>query len=287
MIQIKSLKGISIDDLYESFRNAFSDYEVKINKPQLEALLSRRGYNPEFSFGVFSDKKLVAFTFNGIGEFNGLLTAYDTGTGTTVEYRRQGLAKKIFLHSLPFLREAGIQQYLLEVLHNNEGAISLYRKLGFEITREFNYCVTPMNEIKASDKSLGKIYTIQQDIELSEETMSQFWDFKPAWQNSFESITRNRESFITIGAFFNKILAGYAIFEPSSGDLCQLAVDKNHRRKGIATNLLYKVLKLNQANVLKIMNTEKNCGSINKFLKANSINPIGSQYEMVMNLELI
>ena len=284
MTQIKSLKGISLDELYKSFENAFSDYEVQITKPQLEALLIRRGYYSELSFGAFSKNKLVAFTFNGIGEFNGISTAYNTGTGTTIEFRRKGLAKQIFLHSLPLLREAGISQYLLEVLRNNDGAISLYKKLGSKITREFNYCISQIKEINPYNKPLANNYIIQQDIEISKEIMNQFWDFNPAWQNSFESISRKREAFKILGIYFNDTLVGYAILEPSTGDLCQLAVDKNYRRKGIASNLFKEVLKLNQTNVLKIMNIEKNCNSTNGFLKRNSITPIGGQYEMILGL---
>ena len=41
-------------------------------------------------------------------------------------YRGQNLAGTIFTHSIPFLREAGIHQYLLEVLQNNEKAIAVY-----------------------------------------------------------------------------------------------------------------------------------------------------------------
>lgn len=41
-------------------------------------------------------------------------------------YRGQNLADTIFTHSIPFLREAGIHQYLLEVLQNNEKAIAVY-----------------------------------------------------------------------------------------------------------------------------------------------------------------
>jgi ribosomal protein S18 acetylase RimI-like enzyme len=80
------------------------------------------------SFGAFKNEDLLAFTFNGIGEYHGIKTAYDTGTGTLKEYRGQGLAKCIFQHSLPFLEEAGIRQYLLEVLQHNEGAVALYKK---------------------------------------------------------------------------------------------------------------------------------------------------------------
>lgn len=66
-------------------------------------------------------------------------TAYDTGTGTLKEYRGTGLGTEIFRHSMPHLRRAGVGQYLLEVLQYNTRAVSVYRNLGFETVREFNY----------------------------------------------------------------------------------------------------------------------------------------------------
>ena len=50
-------------------------------------MLIRRGYVPKLSFAAFDNGKIVAFTLNGIGMFNGIRTAYDTGTETVKEYR--------------------------------------------------------------------------------------------------------------------------------------------------------------------------------------------------------
>lgn len=44
-------------------------------------MLPRRGYEPRLSFAVFDEGRIVAFTLNGIGLFNGVKTAYDTGPG--------------------------------------------------------------------------------------------------------------------------------------------------------------------------------------------------------------
>lgn len=284
MEQIKSLKELSIDDLYESFQNAFADYEMQLSKAQLQAMLLRRGYNQEISFGAFQNNKLIAFTFNGVGEFNGNSTAYDTGTGTVKEHRGKGLARKIFLYSIPYLQKAGISQYLLEVLQHNKGAFSLYQKLGFNITREFYYYVVDVSEIKLYEKPIDKTYIIVRDIALSRDMAMKFWDFHPSWQNSFDSVYRQKDNFRIVGAYKNKILTGYAIFEPSSGDITQLAVDKQHRRKGIATKLINEVLKINETSTLKIINSTIYCNSLYEFLKTNSIKPTGKQYEMIKKI---
>ncbi len=94
-------------------------------------MLSRRGFVPSLSFGIFEGDKLISFTLNGIGQFNGEKTAYDTGTGTIKEYRGRGLASKIFTDSLPFLKQAGVSQYLLEVLQHNTNAVGVISKTRF------------------------------------------------------------------------------------------------------------------------------------------------------------
>ena len=133
-MEIRNLENIDFDSIFHGFEKAFADYEISFEKEEVRTMLKRRGFNPRLSFAAFDGNEIVAFTLNGTGSFNGIPTAYDTGTGTVKEYRGHGIAGKIFAHSLPFLKEAGIRQYVLEVLQNNLGAISVYRRLGFETT---------------------------------------------------------------------------------------------------------------------------------------------------------
>ena len=146
-MEIKSLEKTDFDTLFRAFGRAFADYEVQLNAEQLRAMLTRRGFDPALSFAAFDGAQIAAFTLNGIGNFNGVPTAYDTGTGTLKEYRGTGLATEIFRHSMPHLRRAGVGQYLLEVLQHNTRAVSVYRNLGFETVREFNYFCRANTEI--------------------------------------------------------------------------------------------------------------------------------------------
>ena len=52
-IRIKSLKNTSFDELFEAFRQAFAEYEMQLNRAELQAMLKRRGFDPEFSFAAF------------------------------------------------------------------------------------------------------------------------------------------------------------------------------------------------------------------------------------------
>lgn len=285
MVEIKSLANIHFDVLFESFAKAFADYEIQPDKTELQKMLHRRGFVPSLSFGAFDNGTLVSFTFNGIGFFNGIKTAYDTGTGTLKEYRGQGLASKVFNESIPFLVEAGIEQYLLEVLQHNTSAVSVYRKQGFEVAREFNYYVQQMLDITPNTKSIHKDYSIC-EVKLSDlADISNWWDFTPSWQNSFEAINRKPEDFVVVGAMSHNVLVGYGILEPSSGDITQIAVDKNHRRKGVASAILKELLKRNSYTSVKFINADISCIVITKFLQENGIQLKGKQFEMIKRLK--
>lgn len=266
-MEIKSLANIDFNTIFNGFSRAFADYEMQLNRVQLEAMLKRRGFNPDISFAAFEGDQIIAFTLNGTGYFNGIPTAYDTGTGTLKEYRGQGLATKIFEYSIPYLKENHIRQYLLEVLQHNTKAISVYRNLGFEVSREFNYFRQKNEEIR--NYSITDFVCTIESIEIKEtDSIAGFWDFYPSWQNSFESIGRSAEEFVTLGAFTGNKLIGYAVFEPTSGDITQIAVDKQYRRKGVASLLLKEMAGINKNDSVKVINTDLACASITQFLQA-------------------
>lgn len=284
MIEIKPLADIKFDKLFESFSQAFSEYEIQPNKAELAKMIERRGFVAELSFGAFENEHLVSFTLNGIGLFNGIKTAYDTGTGTIKEYRGQGLASRVFTESIPFLIDAGVKQYLLEVLQHNTSAVSVYNKQGFTTTREFNYFVQQMAEIKQKNIAIPNGLTLNR-ISLSElKNVESFWDYSPSWQNSFEAIKRNPEDFIIIGANKRNNLVGYGIIEPYSGDITQIAVDKKHRNEGIGRTILNELIKLNSHSSIKLINAELNCQSITHLMENTGIPICGKQFEMIKNL---
>ena len=136
--RIISLADTGIDEILDAFQKAFCDYAVNFDRAQIEAMLERRGFNPVLSYAALVDGQIAAFTLNGTGEYDGSATCYDCGTGTRPEYRGNGLAGMIFRHSVPLLRQAGIRQYLLEVLQDNAPAISIYKANGFSISARYN-----------------------------------------------------------------------------------------------------------------------------------------------------
>ena len=57
MESIKSLDSLSFEFLFIAFNKAFSDYEIQVNREELSVMLSRRGFVPALSFGLFEEKR--------------------------------------------------------------------------------------------------------------------------------------------------------------------------------------------------------------------------------------
>jgi ribosomal protein S18 acetylase RimI-like enzyme len=55
--------------------------------------------------------------------------------GIAPDHRRAGLGTNLLLHALSGFRQAGIQRVYLDVTAQNDGAIRLYRRVGFVILR--------------------------------------------------------------------------------------------------------------------------------------------------------
>jgi len=282
-MEIRSLASINMEELFIAWTEAFKGYARAWARPELESMLRRRGYMPDLSFGAFDQERLVSFTLNAAGPFNSRFTAYDTGTATIPSYRGQGLATRVFRHALPYLQEAGVEQYLLEVIQDNENAITIYKNIGFEITRELDYFIAGMKELcKAMDMPMpGGIAIRETDLSFRH-IMEGMPDFSLSWQNSFESIARSSGGIKIAGAFHHDRLVGYGMIEPMSGDIPQLAVDPKFRRAKIGSTLLAWLLRYNLNDTVRIINIERGYKGIYAFLEHSGIKRKGAQYEMVL-----
>lgn len=264
-VKIDSMASLPLSDIVDAFRRAFADYAVEFSQPEIERMLTRRGFNPDLSFAAFCDGVIVSFLLNGTGRYNGVETCYDCGTGTVAEFRGQHLASRLFDHALPFLRQGGIKNYLLEVLKENQTAINLYSRSGFSVTADYICFNTPVADLTlaTSHKCDFSIKPVSFDMILP---CKEFADFEPSWQNSFESLSRGRDNLIFMGAFCGQLLVGYAVADPDSGDISQIAVAQPYRRKGIASALLASLLGPMKSPKLKVINVDKDAGSLIQFL---------------------
>jgi ribosomal protein S18 acetylase RimI-like enzyme len=190
----------------------------------------------------------------------------------------------MFLKLAELLKSQGAVQYLLEVLQQNTSAFELYKKQGFEITRSLAcfrmeksscrqkrpYCVEHVDCFKPEEWEQVKI----------------FWDSKPSWQNSIDSICAIPDAFLySVVRIDNKII-GYGIIQKNSGDIPQLAVDRAYRRKGIASSILSYLADNSLSDKLAILNVDDSDTAMKEFLTASGFENYVNQYEMILDMHI-
>jgi ribosomal protein S18 acetylase RimI-like enzyme len=236
MIRYSFLNNTPVDSLHQAFLGAFADYQVdmRMSLEDFEFRLRRDGVDTAVSVGGFDADQLVGFCLNGTGTWQDEATVYDAGTGVLPQYRGQGLASEMFRFMNPHLKERGFSRYLLEVLTSNEPAVNLYRRLGFEETRRlavfrrtssFSYPTDATAQIHQAKVPNWNLYQT-------------FWTGYPSWQHSIAAVQRVADTTAVLECHMDHQCVGYGVISKTSGLLSQLAVDKNYRRRGVASMLL-------------------------------------------------
>ncbi len=296
MIHYKSLEGINESEILETHNSAFSDYEVQMNwtLQQFQNINKQRGVQYDLSIGAFDDDKLVGFIINGAGNWNNKPTVYDCGTGIIKDYRHKGIGTEIILRLIKLLQEAGISQYLLEVIKTNENAYQLYLKQGFEIIREFDCAVAEIAVIKEKIKEREEdlqIINNDKNFEINEinqpnwDIYKTFWDKTPSWQNSIECIERNREILKIHVVNYKTTPVGYVVFDPRSGGIAQLAVHPEYRRRKLGIFLINRIIKsCPTATRISIINIDKGLSSFIGFYESLGLKIFVEQYEMMKKI---
>jgi ribosomal protein S18 acetylase RimI-like enzyme len=261
-MQIRSLGGVSWDDIASTFTEAFSDYAVSMpmTGDSLAAMQRRRGYVAELSFAAYDGPRMIGFVLTCLeGD-----RAYNSGTGVVPSHRRTGVARELLEAVIASTRAS---TYVLEVLEENARAIAFYASTRFVETRRmqcwtFGHKGPPLPEIASPDLA---------EIAAHAETPL-------SWQNSLASLRRAREPHVVLGDE-----RGAAVVFPGSGDLPLLTVARQHPRRGLGRRLLGAAAALS-ARPLRVLNIDDRAVEIAAFLDTVGATRFVRQLEMVREL---
>jgi Acetyltransferases len=272
-------------ELYATFTEAFSDYvyPFALTEIQFRNHLLLNGVDLTRTAGCFIDGRLVGFSLNGFGDWGRMPTVYDAGSGVIPSYRRRHICESMFDMMLPVFRDQGIKQCLLEVITSNTGAIRLYEKLGFKITRELALLQCD-GELKVSGPVSGEVEVRAMDAP-DWDLFATFWDGSPSWQNSPAAIDRSQRNKVVKGAYIGDRCVGYVIYSSKFGRAAQMAVDKNYRHHGVGTVLL-QAMRADTAEgySMQVINIDKGLPSAMTFFKDHGFYERLAQYEMLLPL---
>jgi ribosomal protein S18 acetylase RimI-like enzyme len=270
--------------LYETFIEAFSDYVVPfaLTETQFRNHIILNAVDLARTVGCIENDRLIGFSLNGFGDWQGKPTVYDAGTGVVPDRRRGGVSAAMFDLMLPAFRAAGAEQFLLEVVTSNKGAINLYEKLDFHAGRELALLqcdsrITLPAEAPPPDLEIREIENPDWSL------LTTFWDGRPSWQNSIEAVKRSRKVKRILGAYVEGRCVGYIVFSSRFGRVAQIAVDKTKRGRGIGTALTAAMQNETADGFsMQVINIDKAITSAIDFFVGRGFYERLSQYEMIM-----
>lgn len=278
-MEIKSLGGSTMEQVYTAFGRAFSDYEVRFDLPlaKFEEMLTTRDVNFDYSIGCFDGEELVSFILCGYRKRGDLQFCYDGGTGTVKEYRQQGIGKKLVNAWLEDLRRHEINQVILEVLENNAAAITLYHKAGFQVSRTLPCYRRPKSEVPVTATPYAIDDNIQHYLTLD---TTELLTFQPSWQNAKESVLNVIDRYAYVGIMDGDCCIGYGLVHTVSGNIAQIGVAAAHRNTGLEHVLMSELAQRTNSESLTFVNVEQG-DYIEEKLRTAGFDRFIGQYEMI------
>lgn len=79
-------------------------------------------------------------------------------------------------------------------------------------------------------------------------------------------------------------IVGYGVIDKKTGDIPQIAVNKNYRRKGIARSIFADLIKNTESYNINVINVDGESRSMKDFLLKLGFECGVSQYEMILKL---
>jgi len=270
-MEIRNLSNTKLSTIVDCLSIAFEGYfvqmpsEVKYWESRYKG--ARVDYN--LSFGAFHEDKLVAFIINGIDKNNGLLTAFNTGTGVIPAFRGQQLVDKIYAHAIPILKNKGVQQCSLEVIQANARAIRVYERIGFTKDRSLK-CFKGTIDSPTDKVSIQQVdYTT---LTAAGKPEHNFY----SWDHSKEAILNSGRDYQTYVVRRKEQAVGYFAIK-ESGYLGQFeAKDQDFHYLMNGIKLVNPTIRINNVDASRTV-------LINNLLSVGLENTI-DQFEMSMNI---
>ena len=282
-----SLQSVDSSQLCRAFHEAFGDYAMEVRGTTEDQLLTRMRKNcVDFALspGIYEKDRLVGFTLIGVDRWEDALTAFDAGTGIVPDHRRQGWARRMFDHALPELHRRKVDRFILEVLQQNEPAITAYRRSGFTVRRQLRCYVADTCDLRAlKTDNRFEIRTVDRAIFSRLESSA---DFAPSFENRFAAIDALPGEVQLAGAFVGSSCVGALAFIPSLRWLLTIVVDRQWRRRGVGTALLHHLAAAIPEDVthLSVLNVDADDRGMQAFVKSLGFRNLVDQYEMERSL---
>lgn len=276
---------VVFDDIYEAFISGFSDYIIKfsLSKDDFKnRFFGPEGNSLEYTFVAYDGKKPIGVILGGIKEFDGIKTMRCGALAVHPEYRRMGVAQKLFELYKEKAISTNCKQLYLEVIAGNDKAINFYKKQGYEKVYDLSYF--KLEDLSKISEELNETIIIKQiahsDFEKFYKTIK---GVHINWQNDIDYIKKsNNNSYFAAYTKGNSLLTGVLCIN-NLGKISFIWVENDYRCKGIASSLISFAIK--ELSLSKLFISFPNNSLLEGFLKKSGfMKDKITQYEMFLYL---
>ena len=136
-MKIRNVKEGDLDSIarvaVEAMNPIYGERTFEENKEV--ALNSFRMCDKRFSFVAEEEGKVVGFSFSRIMVEPYAEFSYGMSIAVLPSYQGKGVGKALINKTIEVLKEEGFHEFKFHVLPDNEKAVGLYKKMGFEVKK--------------------------------------------------------------------------------------------------------------------------------------------------------
>ena len=278
MYEFHSLENRSFEEISACFNQAFSDYPIPLHltADALKMVLEKSRTDRKASCGAFFQGELIGFIFHSSGFYRGCSAAFDVGTGIVPSHRGKGVFSRLLEYSLQNLRQSGIEKYFLEVLQENERAVSVYMKKGFRITRSFSVLKapdpSPFPHAEAKDLKNADL------PEFEQKNIRGCLIPEPSFEHSPDILHAHPELYRVLFAEREDRVSAFCIFTADSGDIVSMGWSGPDDFQAAVTQLVVRF------PGLTIKNVDMRAAETLSLLRKLGFTEAARQYEMERSL---
>lgn len=198
----------------ESWRHYFSDMTMDLNR--FLQKVTGEGISLENSVVAVYEGRLAGFVLNSFRTINGKQYVWNGGTAIAPDFRGMGIGKKLISVCLEIYEEQNVDIARLEAIKENETAINLYEKMGYQTFEELAFM---QHEGEISELVVQNANIIVKNADMQEVKSLSFFEHLTAWQTQFQSL----KDFSCVIALDGESPVGYAVYKKGFKETGELA----------------------------------------------------------------
>jgi ribosomal protein S18 acetylase RimI-like enzyme len=205
-IEFYPVSQVDFEAFTAAFNRAYADYYTPIimTAGSFRTLIRYDDVDLDASVAAIEGEQIVGTGLLGLRN----RAAWIGGMGVVPERRRQGIGRRMMHYLLSQARRRAATEVWLEVIEQNQGALHLYRQLGFETVRRLLVLQRRPQSLAHPDSS----YTIRTwpAAELLR-YFALFHDHPNCWQRDVRSLQHRASLLRGWAALYGEDLVGYAL----------------------------------------------------------------------------